>query len=377
MCKLHKDVAIVVAKNLNTGEIDPLIYSITLCALAKFWIDKYIPDMSHIDGYSDYEMSTPDARKLYHLSGLEQEVAQIKAEKSDRKGFLRQAAEQIITEQRLTLVNLHLPKNPETSPRFLDKVMLDIYEGDPRQELSLKPVAGKPEFEPMRRVIETIYQNPSYQQALENSLKLSISNLFTNAPNNISPDLLKLYSCFSVGLRTSFASCSLHSGGGVMTHAVVCGGLNTAIGGLSTTLMNTAMYAVAPVVAVGTTYAVEKYRMNDFNPYKFIVPVVLSLSAAFAVSKFLPHEHSADPKMASFYGLNPQQRQVELQSQYKRYLNLSIGLRSEIEKEAKRQDMSISMFMASLNVCGGDLTPRINEYERKNTLNSNERELKR
>lgn len=40
------------------------------------------------------------------------------------------------------------------------------------------------------------------------------------------------------------------------------------IGGFSGAFLNAAMYGIAPAVAMGTTYVVEKYRTNDFNPYK-------------------------------------------------------------------------------------------------------------
>jgi hypothetical protein len=375
MCKFHKDVAVAVATHPESGKFDPVVYSITLCALAKFWVDKYMPDMGYLDGYSYYEMATPVAKEQFSASGLETYLQEQGEGAPERISFLRRVTERIIIGRGLTLESLNLPKHPDSSPRFLDKVMLDIYEGDPQNTLSLKAEAGQPLYEPMRQVLEAIYRIPNYEQAIEGSLKASIATLFIQAPENVSPAWLDLYRRFPVGLRTSFASCSLHSGGGVVAHAVLCGGLNTAIGGLSTTVMNSAMYAVAPVVAVGTTIAVEKYRLNDFNPYKLIVPVVLSLSAAFAVSKFLPHQHSDDPKMVQFYGLNVEQRHTELQRQYQRYLNLSPELRHSVEKEAKNQEMTISMFMVSLNICGGDLTPRIQAYERLNQSSFHQREL--
>lgn len=377
MCKLHKDVAIAVAKDPITSAIDPIIYSITICALAKFWIDKYMPDMSHIDGYSDYEMSVPSAQQSFLESGLETHIERAREGQLERISFLREASTKIIKDYALTPQSLHLPKHPDKSPRFLDQVMLDVYEGIPSEGLCLKEKSGHHKYEPLRAAIEMIYQVPNYGSVLETALKSSISNLFINAPQNTNPEVIKIYDKIPIKLRTSFGSCSLHSGGGVLAHAAICGGLNTAIGGFSGAFMNAAMYAVAPVVAVGTTYAVEKYRMNDFNPYKYIVPVVLSLGAAFAVSKFLPHEHSADPKMSMFYALNAEQRHGELQRQYQRYLSLSSELRQAVEKESKRQDMTIAMFMVSLEVCSPSLTSLITAYERRVRINQSEIELKR
>ncbi len=376
MCKFHKDVAIAVATDPVTGAVDPLRYSITLVALAKFWVDKYMPDMGHQDGYSNYEMSSAAAQTSFRQSGLEQHLDKAREGQADRVLFLRHAANQIIAEMGLTPESLYLPERPDTAPRFLNTVMLGIYEGNPQIEWMVKDSVENKKHKPLRDAVARIFEIQGYTETIEESLKSSISNLFIQAPHHVKPKLLAAYDKFPSGLRTAFASCSLHSGGGALAHAVVCGGLNTAIGGLSGTLMNTAMYAVAPVVAVGTTWAVERYQLSDFNPYKYILPVAMSLSAAFAISTILPHEHSADPKMAMFYSLNAQQRYQELDKQYQRYSRLSPELRQGVEQESERQSMTIPMFMVSLDICGGQLTPRIRAYERLAQSDAQKIELK-
>jgi hypothetical protein len=77
-----------------------------------------------------------------------------------------------------------------------------------------------------------------------------------------------------------------------------------------------------------------------------------------------------------FYALDTEQRHAELQRQYQRYLNLSPELRQAVEKESKRQDMTISMFMVSLEVCSPSLTSLITAYERRIRINQGEIELK-
>lgn len=63
MCKFHKDVAMSVATSPVTGQFDTVCYSLTLRASAKFWVNKYMPDMGHLDGYSPYELSSDAAQK--------------------------------------------------------------------------------------------------------------------------------------------------------------------------------------------------------------------------------------------------------------------------------------------------------------------------
>jgi hypothetical protein len=366
MCKFHKDVAMAVATDPVSGSVDPLRYSITLCALAKYWIDKYMPDMGYQDGYSNYEMSTETAQAAFTNSGLEQNLEKAREGQTERIAFLRDAVDGVIAERRLTSSQLFLPKRPEKSPHFLDSVMLSIYEGNPKIEWELRDVESVENIKhkPLRTVLECMFGIEGYKEAIEESLKSSISNLFIQAPSLANPHLLAAYDRLPTRLRTAFGSCSLHGGGGALTHLVVCGGLNSAIGGFSGVFMNAAMWGVAPAVALATTYAEEKYRFNDFNPYKYVLPVAISLGVAFGVSKFLPHEHSADEKMSWFYGMNAEQRYIELGRQQERYLKLSPSLRQEVEDESSRQDMTVSMFMVSLDVCGGELTPKIIAYER-------------
>lgn len=365
MCKFHKDVAMAVATDPVTGSVDPLRYSITLCALAKYWIDKYMPDMGYQDGYSNYEMSTSAARTAFAHSGLEQNLRTAREGQAERIEFLRTSVDTVIEQMGLTPDALHLPKKPHKSPRFLDSVMLNIYEGDPKIEWELKDDedVSNEKHKPLRHVLERIFAVEGYKDAIEASLKSSISNLFIQAPAQINSHLLKAYDNLPKGFRTAFGSCSLHGGGGALTHLAVCGGLNSAIGGFSGAFANAAMWGVAPAVALATTYAEEKYRYNDFNPYKYVLPVALSLAAAYGVSQFVPHEHSTDPRMSWFYGMNAEQRYEELNRQHNRYLMLSPELRKEVDVESARQSMTVPMFMASLEVCGGDLTPKIRAFE--------------
>lgn len=377
MCKFHKDVAMAVATDPVSGSIDPLRYSITLCALAKYWIDKYMPDMGYQDGYSNYEMSTKAAKAAFTHSGLEQNLDKARAGQSERITFLRGAVDGIIAEMGLTPSQLFLPKYPEKSPHFLDSVMLNIYEGDPKIEWQLKEddALENKKHKPLRNVLERIFAGEGYKAAIEESLKSSISNLFIQAPSRVNQHLLAAYDCLPTGLRTAFGSCSLHGGGGALTHLVVCGGFNSAIGGFSGAFMNAAMWGVAPAVALATTYAEEKYRFNDFNPYKYVLPVAISLAAAAGVSRFLPHEHSTEQKMSWFYSMNAEQRYIELGHQHERYSRLPPALRQEVDKESARQNMTVSMFMVSLDVCGGELTPKIIAYERERNSNAPVRAL--
>lgn len=378
MCKFHKYVAMAVATDPVSGSIDPLRYSITLCALAKYWIDKYMPTMGYQDGYSNYEMSTVAARSAFENSGLEQNLEKAREGQAERVDFLRSCVDAVIQGMGLTPSALYLPKRPDKAPHFLDSVMLNIYEGDPKIEWELKDEAAvlNAKHKPLRNVLEQIFEIDGYKEAIEDSLKSSVSNLFIQAPKQVNPHLLKAYDHLPTGFRTAFGSCSLHGGGGALTHLVVCGGLNSAIGGFSGAFMNAAMWGVAPAVALATTYAEERYRFNDFNPYKYVLPVAISLGVAFGVSKFMPHEHSQNERMSWFYGMTPEQRYSELGRQHERYLRLSPELRQEVDLESSRQNMTVSMFMVSLDVCGGELTPKISAYERQQASEMPRQDLK-
>lgn len=356
-----------VATNPISGSVDPLRYSITLCALAKYWIDKYMPDMGYQDGYSNYEMSTKAAQTAFTHSGLEQNLDKARDGQNERITFLRQVVDNIITDMGLTPSALHLPKHPHTSPHFLDSVMLNIYEGDPKIEWELKSdeAVDNKKHKPLHNVLEHIFAVEGYKEAIEGSLKSSISNLFIQAPSLVNPRLLRTYDCLPTGLRTAFGSCSLHGGGGALTHLVVCGGLNSVIGGFSGVFMNAAMWGIAPAVALATTYAEEKYRYNDFNPYKYILPVAISLGVAFGASRFLPHEHSTDSKLQWFYGANMIERHKLLEQQTIRFNKLSPDLKRDLVDRSGEQKMTKEMFLLFLDTCGGDLTPKIMAYERE------------
>lgn len=367
MCKFHKDVAMSVATSPVTGQFDTVCYSLTLCALAKFWVNKYMPDMGHLDGYSPYELSSDAAQKSFAESGLGQEGDEIPDGLHDR---IRNMIGDYITRHPVNHKSLNLPQAPHHNPRFLDVVTMSIYEGEVADGLTVKSSVDNARHEPLRAAIEGLYKEAGFAEMIEAALKESICALFADAPRQVNPQLLSVYNRLPTGLRTAFGSCSLHGGGGALAHVVVCGTLNMGIGGFSGAFLNAAMYGIAPAVAMGTTYVVEKYRMNDFNPYKYILPMALSLGAAFGAARFLPHEHSTDPRMQWFYGFTPVQRHQQLQVDYQRYLRLPQQLRDEVDKEASRQKMTVAMFMTSLEVCGGDLTPQIKAFEEKSTKNA-------
>lgn len=365
MCKFHKDVAVAVATNPVTGEFNPLFYSITLGAAASIWVDKYMPDMGDLDGYSDYEMSTSVAQQQFLESRLEKDPQKASAGQNERIEFLRRVTKEIVSEMGITLKDLHLPKRPDKSPRFLGMALDNLYEGDPKVGLTLKSDIEKLAHKPLRNVLERMFEIPGYQEAIENSMKSSISNLFITAPTRINKNLLKAYQYLPKGMRTAFGACSIHGGGGAVAHLVVCGGLNTAIGGFAAPLANAAMYTVAPIVASGTTLAVQKYKFKSFNPWEYGFAIAVSLGSAWAASQFLPHEHSTDPELQWFYGASMSERNRVLSEQAIRFEKLSVELQREVLREAEKQKMTKEIFLLALNTCGGDLTPRINAYEKK------------
>jgi hypothetical protein len=366
MCKFHKDVAIAVAANPSTGDIDPVRYSLTLGALSRLWINKYMPSMGHLDGYSNYELSTTEAREAFLASDLPKDVRSANDNVFERRDFVRAVIDDYIVKHQIDRASLNLPKDPYKKPAFLDGANADIYEGSPAGPRDIKLYAEKPEHEPLRRAMDELFKQDGFLEAIDGLLQTSISNLMIDAPRQVNQTRLSIYDRLPFKLRSAFGSCSLHAGGGALAHVAICGGLNVAIGGFSSTFMNAAMYAFAPAVAVGTTYGVEKFKKNNVNEYKYVLPVVLALAAAFGASKIFPHEHSTDPRMEWFYSLNAPQRYDQLQKDYQRYLKLPEDLQRQVDEEASKQKMTPSMFMTSLEVCGGDLTPKIRAFEASN-----------
>jgi|GEM_PF-3223036 len=363
MCKFHQDVAFAVAKNPITGEQNMIQYALVINALAKFWINKYMPDMSHLDGISNYEMATQAAQASFRRSDIQSNSTITQSQRDLYLHQIRVAVDEVIGLQSLSLAKLNLPQNPLRNAYAINQMMVDVYEGDPEVELSIRDEIKNKKFIPMADALRQLFLQPEFAEKLEALLKNNISTLMVPAPQIINQNILAVYESLPRNLRMAFSSCSLHGGGGALAHIIVCGGLNVTIGGFSGAFMNAAMYAIAPTVAVTTTYAVEKYRANGFNPYKYILPIAISLSAAFGVSKILPHEHSADPRMGWFYSLDTSGRHNQLQKDYQRYLELPSDLRKEVDREASNLKMTVSMFMTSLDVCGGDLVPKIRDFE--------------
>lgn len=297
MCKFHKDVARDIATDPATGQFNSVAYSIALVALAKFWIDRYMPEMSDCDGYSNYAMAGATGVAAFEKSGLNADLDMIEANRDKFVGFVRDALGKVINEQGLTLQSLNLPKNPIKNSTFLDKAMVEIYDGDPAVELTLKKVSSEPDHEPLRQAVEAFYAVPGIENALQTMQEGSFARLFIEAREKANPVLLKAYERLPKGLINAFKSCAMCAGTGtgsaVLTHAgcvlvpVFAGASGSA---LSSQLMSL-MLVTSPALAAGVTAGIDRLQGKGFSPVKVGASAALGFAIAFGINANSGHNH--------------------------------------------------------------------------------------
>lgn len=299
MCKFHKDVAREIATDPLTGGFDPLAYSIGLAALARYWIDRYIPEMTNCDGYSNYEMASRAGISAFEKSFLPKDIDSINAYHADTIGDLRAAVKAVIETKGLTLAALNLPKNPVKNTRFLDIAMADIYEGDPAIGLMLRSAAKAPSQDPLRNAVSALFAQDGIEEKLQKIQEGSFSKLFLEAPDKINPALLKAYEHIPQGLRSSFKACAMcagtGTGGALVSHAgcvlvpVFAGASGSA---LSAQLMS-AMLVTSPVLAAGVTAGIDKLQNKGFSFVKVGASAALGLAIAAGLNATNDHSHHA------------------------------------------------------------------------------------
>lgn len=300
MCKFHKDVAREIATDPTTGTFDPLAYSIGLSALAKFWIDRYMPDMSDCDGYSNYEMASLRGVRAFDRSGLSSNLQDIENFKTTTIGSVRDALASVISENGLTLEKLNLPKNPVRNSRFLDQAMCEIYQGDPAIGLELRSSVDKAEQEPLRLAVEKLTSQPGIDVLLQKLQEGSFGRLFTEAKEKVNPTLLSAYEKIPSGLTKTFRNCAMcagsGTGGALVSHAgcvlvpVFAGASGSA---LSAQLMS-AMLVTSPVIAGGVTAGIDRLQHKGFSFLKVGASAALGLAIATGVNAYGGHDHRAE-----------------------------------------------------------------------------------
>ena len=242
MCKFHKDVARAIATDPVSGQFDPSLYSVSLLVMAKYRIEQYMPAMFGCDGYSNYQMATPQAQAAFDQSGL---AAAANGASSADIAAMRDALLVATAGMDLSRAALHLPKNPVKDTRFLDEATVELFdgpgyytkanimrkgqppEGTPMgyvdDEIAFLDAAHKPAFEPIRAAATAFLAQPGVDVTLTKLFKESLAEKFSAAPDAVQPMLLDIYQRVPARLRATFKSCAAcvsgGAGGALTSHA--------------------------------------------------------------------------------------------------------------------------------------------------------------
>lgn len=345
MCKFHKDVAIQIATGAD-NIFDPVRYSIIMCALSRYWIDLYMPEVDYLDGYSVYEMATPRAvaalRKSETINTISQDVEGVISHAAANAPQLRKALDQVILEQELTSKTLNLPKRPLNNLKALSEISADIYEGDPAEGLNVKAAVNNPAHEPMRRAVSSLFDKDGFEPVLRTMIAGSFARLMTEAQSRVNPVLLKAYDNLPYGLRTSFASCALHGGGGsIGTHAL-CLMMPAAVGAVG--------MVASPIIAIGIDRALEWHQGNSFSWKRSASVASFSLAIAFGINALWPHDHLNTVQAKEFNHKQKDDQDVILVSFRREYEALPDALRQRVNEQAAKKNISPEMYLA---ICDG------------------------
>ena len=346
MCQFHKNVAVMVAD-------DPLRNSIVLCALARYWIDRHLPTMAHLDGYSDYEMATPAAVAALQNSGMVRDLTVIADFRQSGIPVLRRAVDKVVNDLDLTLYSLRLSSSALVRTKTLNNMMVSLYDGNPAEGLTVKTSIDNAKYDPMRRAVELFFQQPGVEKTLESVIDGMIAEMMLAAQGKINPSLMRIYTHLPQDLRTSFGACSMHAGG---AHAVFCFGVPAAAAAAGATtshaVMGGLMFAAAPVAASVFNAAADWYRGYDFSWKKMLATAGAALAVAGAIN-YAQHggDHMDSAKAGAFYQLDPKIQKVEIAAAQTLYHRLPSTLREQLDDRARAEKLSPALYLI---FCGGD-----------------------
>jgi|GEM_PF-1085557 hypothetical protein len=299
MCKFHQSVAREIATNPATRHFDPVLYSVALVAMAKYRIEQYMPSMSECDGNSPYVMASSAGVSAFERSGLTDKIV---ANDGTDIAILRLAMAATLRAQGMTLAGLNLPKDPVKDGTFLDEAAVDLYEdytapGYAARPLTLKAVAHKPAFEPIRAATEHFLKEIGVVDALRRSFERSIVTIFSEAPSQVNPFLLRAYDRVPTGLRNVFKTCAMcagsGAGGALVSHVgcivvpVLAGATGTAISGAAMTGM---MLVSSPLIAAGVTYGLDRWRGMKTSALRLGGAASIAFAVALGIGAIGGHE---------------------------------------------------------------------------------------
>lgn len=364
MCKFHKDVAREIATNPTTNQFDAATYSVALAAMAKFRIEQYMPPMFGENGNSNYAMASARGVAALEQSGLKEKVTGQPVD----LGFIRHTLARVMAAHGATMQTLNLTGKAKHDEAFLDEATVKIYEnytapGYAAGALSVVKTAHKPEFEPLRAVVDDFLSQSGLEPVLRQGFETSVLRLFTAAPQRVNPVALKAYEKIPTHLRDVFSSCArcagTGAGGALVSHLgcialpVVAGATGSAVSG---GLMTGMMFAGSPLIAAGVTYGLDKGRGRALS-----VPRIAGAAAiAFAVSLGINslgegHDHGSAPDHH-----NHHHSQVNPTPEALAWLNrLDPEARQKIKDQAEQSGLGLGIYLNGICAPTDGVKPQI------------------
>lgn len=370
MCKFHQQVANAIAEDPATGKVDTLRYSIALTALSRYWLERRLPGMDYLSGFSNFELAVPAVQSALSMSGMETDLPAIAARRIGYATDVRAELDDLIEKNALSLQTLNLPQNPLSFKRPLNLMIASLFEGDPAKPLTLVSKAADPKHEPMRRAIAGLLSRPAVAEKLEQMLDDSVAELITRAPGATNGRLQSIYNSFPRGLRTAFGECAAHGGGGAVLGHAGCAGAMLLSGGAAASVMGPAMYIASPAIAAGLDYYFN-WRVAKVPSFARLAAVgVISVGVAAGVNRLLPHDHEAgahthmSSEKAIWFESLPKPLQAEyLGGERAKFLRLTPALQNAVREESARENITPELFLLT---CGGEneVSQKVSDYLR-------------
>lgn len=372
MCKFHTAVSFEAAIDPVTGELHRGHEALLRCALGNFWLERYMPEVGDIGGYSSLQMGAPHVQEIFKQSRLCKPLEQIKSEKPQAIACLRRRLKQMEEDEGFDLSpkGLHIPHGiyALALDAFLDKaVEFVFYEGDPKTEnFVLKNSIEEKEFEPLFLALKKFIDDNETKAALRTLIEGSMATLFIKAPQisnawlkaayNGLPDKGRAIVDYTYDTGRSFWQ-GFATGG---TAAIVGHGIHyslmagASIGGAAAG----AVGIVGSALAIGTLYgAWRKFAGGEYRPLKDHVQfagVQTAFSAVFAVGIALamPHNHMGGEEAMWFVALPHAMQEFEVKRARAIYGSLPNPLQERVLKRAG--DIGVSMELFLLKCDGTD-----------------------
>jgi hypothetical protein len=190
MCVFHEIVARDIATDIITGHFDPARYIVARVVLARYHIEQYMPDMFGCSGCCSADMTSDIARKEFAASGLRRPISEMTAYRDKSIHGLQEAMRVTGTKHDLTISGLKLPADIMQDDSFMNEAVVDLLEGYTGSDayaselLTLKKLAHKEEFEPLRSAAEYFLNQPNIEPILKRMMEDSIARLFIAANNS-------------------------------------------------------------------------------------------------------------------------------------------------------------------------------------------------